>query len=253
MQSLEKIPKPLLELKNPVKKLYYKGNIELLNRPLIAVIGSRRMNTYTKNCVLNLCASLKNHGVVVISGAAIGVDIYAAKAALPNTIAVFANGLDSIYPAINAKIIKEIYENALALSENKPDYKPRAWDFLLRNRLIIALSKAVVIAQADFRSGSMQSARLARELKKELFVLPQRLGESEGTNALLKEQKARLITDFTSFAQQFGKSLEEDDEILSFIKKGAGLEAAISRFGMKIYEYELEGKIMIEGTKINVC
>ncbi|TEY11299.1 DNA processing protein DprA, partial [Campylobacter sp. CH185] len=84
---------------------------------------------------------------------------------------------DQIYPRTNEKIIKQIYENALALSEYEDDYLPKNYDFLLRNRLVIALSKAVVVAQADIKSGSMQSAKLALELNKPLYVLPQRLGE----------------------------------------------------------------------------
>ncbi|MDN2913438.1 DNA-processing protein DprA, partial [Campylobacter jejuni] len=76
------------------------------------------------------------------------------------------------------------------------DYLPKNYDFLLRNRLVIALSKAVVVAQADIKSGSMQSAKLALELNKPLYVLPQRLGESTATNLLLKENKAKLICDF---------------------------------------------------------
>ncbi|MCH3852918.1 DNA-protecting protein DprA, partial [Campylobacter jejuni] len=149
------------ELKNPPKKLYYKGNLKLLEQRKIAIIGSRRMSTYTKNCVFELSNLLKNSKISVVSGGALGVDISASMAAMPNTIGVFANGLDEIYPRSNEKIIKQIYENALALSENESYYKPKPYDFLLRNRLIVALSEAVVVAQADLQSGSMQSARLA--------------------------------------------------------------------------------------------
>ncbi len=242
-QGLEKMP----------KKLYYKGNLELLKRRKIAIVGSRKMSIYTKNCVLELANLLKNAGVCVISGGALGVDIVANAAAMPLSIGVFANGLGQIYPKSNEKIIKELYQNCLALSENEEFYTPKNYDFLLRNRLIIALSEAVVIAQAHLQSGSMQSARLALKMKKPLFVLPQRLKESDGTNLLLKEKKAELITDFRDFVSNFGVLKEQEkDAFLEFCLKGVSLEEALKKFGPKVYEYELEGKIEINGVFIRV-
>ncbi|QWU80201.1 DNA protecting protein DprA [Campylobacter novaezeelandiae] len=239
-------------LKNPPKKIYYKGNLELLKRKKVAIIGSRKMNLYTKKCVEELSSILKNK-VCIVSGGALGVDISASKAALPNTIAIFANGLDQIYPKTNQKIIEEIYKYGLALSENEPNYMPKKYDFLLRNRLVIALSDCVIIAQADLNSGSMQSAKLALELKKPLYVLPQRLNESQGTNKLIKDNKAKLIVDFKEFALEFGiKEEKEQDEFLEFCQKGISVEEALAVYGDKVYEYELEGKIDIAGIFIKV-
>ena len=132
---------------------------------------------------------------------------------------------------------------------------PQGFDFLLRNRLIIALSDAVVVAQADLQSGSMQSARLSYEMQKPLFVLPQRLEESRGTNLLLQDKKANLIADFKAFAAHFGSVKEdvgEKDEFLQFCQKGVRVEEALEKFGEKVYEYELEGKIAIEGVFIRL-
>ncbi len=230
------------ELKNPPKKLYYKGNLKLLEQRKIAIIGSRRMSTYTKNCVFELSNLLKNSKISVVSGGALGVDISASMAAMPNTIGVFANGLDEIYPRSNEKIIKQIYENALALSENESYYKPKPYDFLLRNRLIVALSEAVVVAQADLQS----------ELNKPLYVLPQRKNESDGTNLLLQEKNANLLLDFKEFASCFGAIEEEKDEFLDFCRQGVSVDEATQIYGEKVYEYELEGKISIEGLFIRV-
>ncbi|EOA0651814.1 DNA-processing protein DprA [Campylobacter jejuni] len=240
------------DLKKPPKKLHYKGNLSLLKQDKIAIIGSRRMSVYTKNCVFSLASMLKNAHLCVVSGGALGVDITASMAAMPNTIGIFANGLEQIYPRTNEKIIKQIYENALALSEYEDDYLPKNYDFLLRNRLVIALSKAVVVAQADIKSGSMQSARLALELNKPLYVLPQRLGESTGTNLLLKENKAKLICDFKEFVSEFANIDINQDEFLEFCKKGVSVDEALKIYGQKVYEYELEGKISIEGLFIRV-
>ncbi|MCW1360535.1 DNA-processing protein DprA [Campylobacter sp. US33a] len=235
------------------KNIYYKGNLELLDKRKVAIIGSRKMSVYTKNCVFELANYLKMADVCVVSGGALGVDIVASKAAMPLTIGIFANGLDRIYPKSNENIINEIYTNALALSENEDSYIPKNYDFLLRNRLIIALSEAVIIAQADLKSGSMQSARLALEMKKPLYVLPHRINESRGTNSLIKERKAELITDFKDFASCFGDITEKpSDEILEFCKKGVSVDEAVAVFGQKIYEYELERKIEIDGVYIKV-
>lgn len=179
-------------LLNPPSKIYYKGNLELLNARKVAVIGSRKMSVYTKNCLVELVALLKKTNVCVVSGGALGVDIQAAKIAYPQTIAIFANGLDEIYPKANTNEILNIYENALALSENEGNYKAKPYDFLLRNRLIIALSEVVIIAQADLKSGSMQSARLALGMNKPIYVLPHRKNESDGTNLLLATKKGKF-------------------------------------------------------------
>lgn len=253
----ELLPEHFLELfqglnKSP-KSLYYRGNLALLNKRKVAIIGSRKMSTYTRNCVLKLASLFKSAGVCVVSGGALGVDIVANKAAMPLSIGIFANGLGQIYPKSNEKIIKELYTNCLALSEQGEDYIPKRYDFLLRNRLIIALSEVIIIAQADLQSGSMQSARLALKMQKPLYVLPQRLGESEGTNWLLKENKAQLISDFRAFVSKFGELQNQDqDEFLEFCSKGVSLDEALKRFGQKVYEYELEGKIEIDGVFIKI-
>ncbi|HEC1776017.1 DNA-protecting protein DprA [Campylobacter sp. RKI_CA19_01128] len=242
-------------LLNPPSKIYYKGNLELLNARKVAIIGSRKMSVYTKNCLVELVTLLKKAKVCVVSGGALGVDIQAAKIAYPQTIAIFANGLDEIYPKANTNEILNIYENALALSENEGNYKAKPYDFLLRNRLIIALSEVVIIAQADLKSGSMQSARLALGMNKPIYVLPHRKNESEGTNLLLATKKAKLIHDFDEFAKMFGELHYEqsEDDLLSFLKHEDDLEKVLKKFGDRVYEYELEGLVEISGVKIRSC
>ena len=109
-----------------------------------------------------------------------------------------------------------------------------------------------MVAQADAKSGSMQSARMAKELGVPIFTLPQRLGESEGTNELVASGTANLINDFDEFALRFGgkPAPAQDDEVIKFCKNGASLDAALAKFGGKIYEYELEGKLRISGLTV---
>ena len=250
--KLEIIPEALNRLKNPPKELNFIGDTSLLSMPKVAVVGSRKASVYTKECVTALCAALKSANVCVVSGGAIGVDITAHKAAMPRTIGVFANGLDIIYPAQNKVAIREIYENGLALSEYGEGEPPIAYRFLERNRIVVGLAQALVVAQADL-SGSMQSARLANELKIPLFVLPQRINESNGTNALLASKKAELIDDYVKFASLFGEVKEQEktnDEILKFCKNGVSLDEALAKFGEIIYEYELDGLVEISNLRV---
>lgn len=252
MEKLTHIPQMLNALEKEVKTLYFKGDISLLKKPLIAIVGSRRPSAYTKRVVSILSNELAKRDVFVISGAAMGVDALSHKGAFPKTIAVMGNSLDIIYPKVNENLIKNIYKNALALSEYPPNTKATRYSFIHRNRIVVGLSKAVVIAQADIKSGSMHSANIAQDLGKPLFVLPQRLGESDGTNYLIKNQKATLIDDIEAFANRFGKVDTANDTLLEFCKKNPSLELCLEKFGEKIYEYDLEGKLTIDGAYVRV-
>ena len=250
---LDFIPEPLNRLKNPPKQLNFIGDTSLLSLPKIAVVGSRKASVYTKECVTALCTALKSANVCVVSGGAIGVDIAAHKAAMPRTIGIFASGLDTIYPSQNKAAIKEIYTKALALSEYDEGEPPLAYRFLERNRIVVGLCEALVVAQADLKSGSMQSARLANELKIPVYVLPQRMGESDGTNFLLANKKAEIIDDYHKFASLFGEIKEQEktsDEILKFCKNGVSLDEVLAKFGDIIYEYELEGLVEISNLRV---
>lgn len=253
MEQLLKIPTILDNLDKKVEQLYYKGDISLLQKPLIAIVGSRRPSAYTKRVVTMVANELAKRDVYVISGAAMGVDALSHKGAYPKTIAVMGNSLDIIYPKINEQLICNIYNNALALSEYPPNTKATKYSFIHRNRIVVGLAQAVIIAQANMQSGSMHSANIALSLGKPLYVLPQRLHESDGTNYLLAKQKAILIDNIETFADQFGKINASHDALLEFCKANPSLELCLAKFKDKIYEYELEGKIEIDGAYIRVC
>ena len=151
-------------------------------------------------------------------------------------------------------MIKDIYQNSLALSSYEPEIKAKGWQFLERNLITVALSDAVVVAQADIKSGSMSSAKAAIKFGIPLYVLPQRLGESSGTNELLESGKAKIITDFDKFAMKFGVKnyKEKSDEVMEFVKQNSNFDDGYAKFGDKIYEYELEGKLAIDGIYVRV-
>lgn len=253
---LETIPEVFKNLKKPPKNIYYTGNAKLLNAPLkIAIVGTRHPSTYTKNFTLTLAKKISQHKGVIVSGGALGVDIIAQNMALPDTIMVSPSSLDIIYPPANASIIKKIAKEGLILSEYEAGYMPRDYSFIERNRLVIALSDKVIIPEGNLASGTMQSAKIAQTLNKPIFVLPQRLNESSGTNYLLQNSLAQAIYDIDIFMKMlFGDEVqdEEDDEILLFCKTFPTFEEAYLRYEEKILEYELEGKIKRENGVLRV-
>lgn len=249
------IPQELLSLPKPPKTLFAEGNISILQaNKKIAIVGTRKPNPYTKTLTLRLAELISKSGGVVVSGGALGVDIIAHLGAMPKTIMISPSSLDFPYPKTNASIIKQIYSHGLALSEYENNPSPKPYHFLERNRLVIALSDIVIIPQADLNSGSMESAKIALSLNKPIFTLPHRLGESEGTNHLLSQNKAQAIYNLSEWIQeQFGTSFCPQDEILHFCQNPVSFQEAYEKFGDRIYEYEMEGKIKIENGRIYVC
>ncbi len=232
-------------------ELYYVGDSKLLKRDKISIVGSRKPNQYTRNFTAKLAQALSARGICIVSGAAMGVDAIAhSSAGSSNTIAVMANGLDIYYPAVNKSLIKSIQENGLLISQFKEGERARSWSFVVRNEIVVALGKVLIVTQADIDSGTMRSVEYALKMKKDIYVLPHRIGESEGTQQLLKEGKAEAIYDIDSFADKFAKIEVVEDEIILFCKNSPTYEEAYALFGDKILEYELEGKLEILNAKV---
>lgn len=174
-------------------KLYMMGTLPTERRTSVAIVGTRKPTTYVKEVTHQLAYELAKRGVVVISGLALGVDGLAHRGALEaggTTIAVLANGLPQIYPALHRDLGKAILEQGGALlSEYPPETPARNYQFLERNRLVSALSDAVVITEAAARSGTLNTAAHALEQGKEVFVVPGNITSpmSAGCNSLLRQ------------------------------------------------------------------
>jgi len=237
-------------------ELFYKGNISLLKRPKISIVGTRRPMNYTKEYTYRLAHALAKRGVCIVSGAAMGVDGVAHEGAgAENTIAVVANGLDIHYPVIHSNLIAAIEKNGLVLSQFKQGFRTTGWSFVVRNELVVALGELLVVAEAELDSGSMRSVEFALKMGKEIFVLPHRMGESLGTNMLLKEGKATAITDIETFASRFGTSVEtkiQKDDFFYFCQTMPTFDETVKKFGERVYEAELEGVICIENGRIRL-
>ncbi len=237
-------------MKKYPKRLYTKGNTSLLKRPKISIVGSRRPSNYTKKYTYDIAKALARRGVCIVSGAAMGVDAIAHQGAgTHNTIAVMANGLDIRYPSVNRNLIQDIESKGLTLSQFDPQFKATAWSFVLRNEIVVALGEFLIVTEADKDSGSMRSVEYALKMKKEIFVLPHHIDESEGTNQLLQEGLATPIYDIEAFASRFGTAVDrhvQRDDFFYFCQKSPTLDEAVQSYGDRIYEAELEGLIVIE-------
>ena len=229
------------------KKLWYIGNSSLLFKKKVSIVGSRRPNNYTRDFTYKLSNELSKRGVVVVSGAAMGVDAIAHQGAgAKNTIAVMGNGLDIKYPAVNRAIIENIEKKGLTLSFFEPCFKATRWSFVARNELVVALGEVLIVTEANLNSGSLRSVEFALNMGKEIFVLPHRLNDSLGTNKLLKDGLAKPIYDIEEFANRFGKVVEVKNSFIDYLKTKPTLDEAIVTYGDKIYEAELEGLIAIK-------
>lgn len=230
--------------------LYAKGDLGLLSRPKVSIVGTRRPSAYTRQYTYDLAKALSRRGVCIVSGAAMGVDAIAHQGAgAENTIAVMANSLDIRYPSVNRRLIEEIEKSGLTLSQFDPNFKATAWSFVLRNEIVVALGEFLIVTEADADSGSIRSVEYALKMEKKIFVLPHHIGESEGTNQLLKEGLAEPIYDIEAFASRFGQAVDDTvlkDDFFYFCQKSPTLDETLESFGDRIYEAELEGMVVIE-------
>ncbi len=249
-EVLSGLPSEFSTLQQAPSKIFYRGNTGLLEHIKVSIVGSRKAYPYSRSAVKILAAELAKREVCVVSGAAMGIDAIAHEAAYPKTIAVLANGLDISYPKVNTKLLSKMADNALLLSEYTDGTAAKPYSFVHRNRLVVALGEVLVIAQADIDSGSMRSAEFALEMGKKIYVLPHRLGESEGSMKLLSEGKAELITDIKAFADMFGKIEAVSDAFLTFCAATPTYEEALAFDAQRLFTYELEGKIQVIQGKV---
>lgn len=244
----------LKAMKKYPKELYYLGNLELLKKKKIAVVGSRHPSQYSVNLSKELVSKLVNLGYIIVSGGAIGIDTIAHKVSgAKNTIMVSGTGLDIRYPAINKELIQKIEQEGLVLSQFQEKTKSMPRNFAIRNELIVALADIVIVPYADLKSGSMKSVEYALNMNKEIYVLPHRLGESDGTNELLAKNKAKAIYDINVFLSKFGFVSKEEkikDEFLEYCKTNPAYNEAVLKYADKVFEYELLGKIEIKNGKL---
>jgi DNA processing protein len=193
--------------------LYCRGNADLLRTPSVAVVGARAATGYGEHVTMELSGALADRGITVVSGAAYGIDGMAHRAALASrggTIAVLAGGVDRFYPAGHDALLTRIVEAGLVISELPPGAAPTRWRFLQRNRIIAALSNALVVVEAGYRSGSLNAAGHALSVGVPLGAVPGPVtsATSAGCHKLIREGAA-LITGVDEVLELAGLSVTE--------------------------------------------
>jgi len=238
----------LNNMKKYPPNIYYRGNLELLNRKKVSIVGTRKPLAYTNKITYKLANELSKRGVVIVSGAALGVDTIAHNGAgSENTIAVMANGLNIRYPAINQNLIKSIEKNGLVLSAYKDDEKARNYTFVQRNEIVVALGEVLIVTQADLNSGTLSSIKYALKMGKEVYTIPHHVNESLGTQELLEKDLIKPIYDLDKFIDKFGEiKSNKEDELSTYLNSFPPYEEALKIYKEKIFQLELEGKILVE-------
>lgn len=191
---------------SPPVLLWARGDLELLRRPGVAIVGARAATGYGEHVAMEFAAGLSARDVVVVSGGAYGIDGMAHRAALASggaTIAVLAGGIDRLYPSGHEALLTRVAEHGLLLSEVPCGTAPTKWRFLQRNRLIAALSAATVVVEAGRRSGSLNTARLALGMGRPVGIVPGPItsAASAGCHASLREEPVTCVTSVAEVMQ----------------------------------------------------
>ena len=179
--------------------LFSRGNINLKNKPVLSIVGTRQVTTHGIAFCEQLIEDLAPLNPVIVSGLAYGTDIVAHRAAIKNnlqTIACLAHGLNQIYPKVHQKYVSSIENNGGFFTDFCSDDTFDRKNFLSRNRIVAGLSEATIVIESAEKGGSLVTADIAHSYDREVFAVPGRPQDkfSKGCNVLIKQQKAQMIT-----------------------------------------------------------
>jgi DNA processing protein len=188
----DRYPPLLACIVDPPPVLWACGDVTMLARPIVAIVGSRAATQYALDVADRLSAELAHKGLVVASGLARGADSAAHRGCLRaggGTVAVLGSGLDRVYPHEHEGLAREITRNGLLLSELGPGAAPLPEHFPLRNRIISGISLGIVVVEASEKSGSLITARCALEQGRDVMAVPGNVlsGRNRGSHSLLKD------------------------------------------------------------------
>ena len=184
-------PAALLTLTDPPPALWYRGELEVLTSPCVAIVGSRVASPVSIETATRIANDLASRGMTVVSGLARGVDSAAHRGALQTgrTAAVLGSGFDHMYPAEHNELADQIAAAGVVVTEYPPHTLPLPFFFPMRNRLISGLSRAVVVIEANEKSGSLITAACALEQGREVMAVPGNVlsGRNRGAHALIRD------------------------------------------------------------------
>ncbi len=191
-------PESLRQIASRPKRLYCAGDVNLLKEESIAVVGSRRFTMYGKQVAQMVGRTLGSVGIPVVSGMASGIDTFAHEGVLDEggrPIVVLGTGLYHPYPKKNIELFERVIDKGLVVSEYEPDFPGHARSFPARNRIIAGLSKAIVIIEANVKSGSLITAQFGIDQGKPIYAVPGNINSqfSMGTNLLIRDGAMPLV------------------------------------------------------------
>ncbi len=219
--SPDEFPEKLREIPDAPKKLWAKGALPKSGTKMLCVVGSRKHTSYGKDACEALIAGLRGYDICIISGLALGIDAIAHRAALDaglKTIAVPGSGLDekALYPAMHKQLAEKILRSGGALvSEFEPDFRATPWSFPQRNRIMAGLSDAVLVIEAETKSGTLITSKFATEYNRDVLAVPGSIfsKNSDGPHMLIR-LGATPIRNSADILEALGFHAEEKTENL---------------------------------------
>ncbi len=193
--------------------LFTSGNIDLQNRKIISIVGTRQITSYGTEFCKNLIADLAPLDPIIVSGFAYGVDIVAHQAAMEHnlqTIGVVAHGLNQIYPKMHTKYVAKMEKNGGFMTEFWSSSNPDKENFVRRNRIVAGMSEATIVIESADKGGSLITANMASDYNRDVFAVPGRVTDkySQGCNNLIKTQKAHVLTSAADLIYMLNWDLE---------------------------------------------
>lgn len=217
-------PLNLLNTAYPPPLLYYKGELLPKDEISISIIGSRKYTEYGKLCTKIFAYELASCGITTISGMAYGIDSFAHSYTLEKkgrTIAILGSGIDVIYPNENEKLYYNIVENGAVISEFPLHTRPLSKNFPIRNKTVAGMSLGTLVIEANKKSGTMITARLAAEAGRNIYAIPGQIfsPSSYGTNLLIKDG-AKIVTSINDIIEdiytEISYKLPEENQLSLF-------------------------------------
>ncbi|UQD55597.1 DNA-processing protein DprA [Flavobacterium sp. K5-23] len=220
--------------------LFTSGNIDLKNRKIISIVGTRQITSYGTEFCRKLIEDIAPLDPIIVSGFAYGVDIVAHQLAMDNnlqTIGVVAHGLNQIYPKTHKKYVAKVEENGGFMTEFWSSSNPDKENFVRRNRIVAGMSEATIVIESADRGGSLITANMANDYNRDVFAVPGRVTDkySAGCNNLIKTQKANVLTSAADLVYILNWDLEKETKSVQ-----KQLFVTLDDDEQKVYDYLLK-------------
>lgn len=219
--------------------LFQSGTIDLQNKKLINIVGTRQITAYGIDFTKKLISDLAPLNPVIVSGFAYGVDIVAHQAAMQNnlqTVGVLAHGLNQIYPKTHKKYVSQMEQNGGFMTEFWSTSNPERENFIKRNRIVAGMCEATIVIESAEKGGSLITASIANDYNRDVFAVPGRISDkfSQGCNNLIKTQRAHLLNSAADLIYILNWDIVSKKESKSIQKQ---LFVSLTEDEQKIYNY----------------